>query len=453
MDYTDDAFRAPLRPRAAPPLVAARRRSDAQPREEGVSSSAEAVTPGTSVPQTGTDREERRSVIPKARSGRHSSDQARGNPTVDPGRVATMHGDVVSGHAGRGRRARDAAPFAGTARFPALVLGLLALAVLLLSLSVSIGAVTIPLGAVWRAIGHHLGFTGAVGDAVQERIVWTLRLPRALLAFVAGAALAVGGTVIQATVRNPLGDPYLLGIVPGASAGAVLVIVLGAEAAAGLSLGAAAFTGGVIAFLATFVLSRQGGRWPPTRLILAGVAVGYLMSAVTYYLESLADPNQLSGVLFWLLGSVSRARWPNLLLPAIVVTVSTAWLLLQGRRLNALASGEETAASLGLNVGRFQFMLMTITALLTGVVVAVAGGIGFVGLMVPHVTRLFVGADHRRVLIAGALPGGVFLEAADIAARTLQAPVELPIGIVTAAAGAPFFLWLLRSQLGDTRGR
>lgn len=209
----------------------------------------------------------------------------------------------------------------------------------------------------------------------------------------------------------------------------------------------------MIAFVATFALSHQGGRWPATRLILAGVAVGYLMSAITYYLETLADPNQLSGVLFWLLGSVSRARWPSLGLPSVIVVISTAWLILQGRRLNALASGEETAASLGINVGRFQFILMTITSLLTAAVVAVAGGIGFVGLMVPHIVRVLVGADHRRVLLVSALLGGVFLIAADIAARTLQAPVELPIGIVIAAAGAPFFMWLLRSQLSDPRGR
>jgi iron complex transport system permease protein len=353
----------------------------------------------------------------------------------------------------RTRRVRDAAPFAGPLRYSVLVLALLVITVFMVSLAVSIGAVTVPLGAVWRSVGHHLGINGAVDNPVQDQIVWDLRVPRGLLAFVVGAGLAVAGTVIQATVRNPLGDPYLLGIVPGASAGAVLVIVAGSASAAGLSLSGAAFVGAMIAFVATFALSRQGGRWPPTRLILAGVAVGYLMSAITYYFESLADPNQLSGVLFWLLGSVSSARWSNLGLPSVVVVVSTAWLILQGRKLNALASGEETAASLGINVGRFQFILMTITSLLTAAVVAVAGGVGFVGLMVPHIVRVLVGADHRRVLLVAALLGGAFLLVADIAARTLQAPVELPIGIVTAAAGAPFFLWLLRSQLSDPRGR
>lgn len=351
------------------------------------------------------------------------------------------------------RRHRDVAPFAGPVRFAGFVLGLLLLAAALLSIAVSVGAVHIPLATVWRVIAHHAGLTDSDGSRVQDLIVWKLRLPRAVLALVVGAALAVGGTVVQATVRNPLGDPYLLGIVPGASAGAVLVIVLGSHAAGGLSLGGAAFAGGVIAFAATFLLARQGGRWPPTRLILAGVAVGYLMSAITYYLESLADPNQLSGVLFWLLGSLSGARWSNLPVPVAVLAGATVWLVLQGRRLNALASGEETAASLGINVGLFQLQLMTITALLTGAVVSVAGGIGFVGLMVPHVTRLLVGADHRRVLVGGAMIGAVFLLCADLVARTVQAPVELPIGIVTAAAGAPFFLWLLSRHLSDPRVR
>ncbi|MGH3901785.1 MAG: FecCD family ABC transporter permease [Pseudonocardiaceae bacterium] len=150
---------------------------------------------------------------------------------------------------------------------------------------------------------------------------------------------------------------------------------------------------------------------------------------------------------------MSSARWSQLALPSVVVAAATIWLLLQGRRLNALVTGEETAASLGINVDRFQFALMTLTSLMTGVIVAVAGGIGFVGLMIPHLVRLLVDADHRRVLTGSALLGGVFLLAADIAARTLNVPVELPIGIVTAAVGAPFFLWLMRTQLSAARGR
>lgn len=344
------------------------------------------------------------------------------------------------------------APCSSPARFTLLLVALSAATLLALSAAVSVGAVTVPLGTVWRSVGHHLGLVGSPVDPIQDQIVWDLRVPRALLAFVVGAGLAISGTVIQAVVRNPLGDPYLLGIVPGASVGAVLVIVLGSSAAAGLSLGAAAFVGAMVAFIATFSLSRQGGRWPPTRLVLAGVAVGYLLSSVTYYLQTLATPNGVQRVLFWSLGSVASAHWDDLGLPSVVVVVSTGWLVLQGSRLNALVSGEEAAASLGISVNRFQFQLMALTSLLTGAVVAVAGGIGFVGLMVPHLVRLLVGADHRRVLVASTLVGGVFLLAADIVARTIRQPVELPIGIVTAAAGAPFFLWLMRTQT-STRQR
>lgn len=344
-------------------------------------------------------------------------------------------------------------PFARPVAFAGLVLGLLGAGVVVVSLAVSVGAVTVPLGTVWASVSDHLGFPGATVDPVEDQIVWDLRVPRALLAMVVGAGLAVSGTVIQAVVRNPLGDPYLLGIVPGASVGAVLVIVLGSSSVAGLSLGAAAFVGALVAFGATFVLSRQGGTWPPARLILAGVAVGYLLSSVTFYLQTLATPNQVQRVLFWSLGSVASARWSDLGVPAAVVVVAMAWLLLQGRRLNALVLGEEAAASLGIDVSRFQFQLMALTSLLTGAVVAVAGGIGFVGLMIPHLVRLLVGADHRRVLVAAALLGGVFLVAVDIAARTVRRPVELPIGILTAAVGAPFFLWLLRSQSSGGRRR
>lgn len=356
--------------------------------------------------------------------------------------------DSRAGVHDRRRRSAGAreAPFASPVRFPALVVGLVAVTVVAVSVAVSVGAVAVPLGTVWRSIGAHLGIAGITLDPIEDQIVWDLRVPRALLALVVGAGLSVAGAVIQAVVRNPLGDPYLLGIVSGASVGAVSVIVLGSSAAAGLSLSGAAFVGAMVAFIATFALGRQGGHWPPARLVLAGVAVSYLLSSLTFFLQTRAAPNEVQRVLFWSLGSVAGARWSDLALPTVVVVVATGWLLLQARRLNALVMGEEAAASLGVDIGRFQFQLMAVTALLTGAVVAVAGGIGFVGLMVPHLARLLVGADHRRVLIATTLVGGVFLLVVDIAARTLTRPVELPIGIVTAAVGAPFFLWLLRRQ-------
>jgi iron complex transport system permease protein len=264
-----------------------------------------------------------------------------------------------------------------------------------------------------------------------------------MLGVFVGAGLAVCGVVIQAVVRNPLGDPYLIGIVPGAGLGAVIVIVFGSTTLGGLSLSIAAFAGGMTAFLIVFTIGRLRGQWPPTRLILAGVAVGYLISSITFFLQTLATPNQMQRVLFWSLGSLAGASWGQLIIPIIAISVGTTWLLLTAGRLNALSSGTELAGSLGVNVGRFQVQLMAVVALVTGVIVAVAGGIGFVGLMVPHLARLLVGAEHRRVLITSVLIGACFLPLADIAARILRAPAEIPIGVITAAIGAPFFLSML----------
>lgn len=332
------------------------------------------------------------------------------------------------------------------------VLGLASVAAV--TVNVSVGVVGIPVAQVWRIVGEHLGVLApGVVDPIADQIVWTVRLPRSLLAVVVGAGLAVAGVVIQAVVRNPLGDPYLIGIVPGAGLGAVSVIVIGSGAVAGLSLSAAAFLGAMLAFAATFVLGRHQGQWPPGRLVLAGVAVGYLVSSFTYFLQTIATPNQVQRVLFWSLGGIGGAQWQDLGIPTVVILLGTVWLLLSGRRLNALVSGTDVAASLGIAVGRFQLTLMAFAALVTGCIVAVAGGIGFVGLIVPHIARLLVGAEHRRVLVASVLLGAVFLPLADLAARTVRQPTELPIGVVTAAVGAPFFLWLLHSSGRHGSGR
>lgn len=325
-----------------------------------------------------------------------------------------------------------------------MLLGILVLGVVVvLTLSVTTGTVAISPQSVWASIAAHVIGQPAAIPATEDQIVWSVRLPRTILGILVGAALAVAGAVIQAVVRNPLGDPYLIGIVPGAGLGAVMVIVLGSGALGGLSITAAAFAGAMAAFVATFALGRQQGRWPATRLVLAGVAIGYLISAFTFFLQTVATPGQLQRVLFWTLGSVSGATWDDLPALAIIVSVGTLWLVANGRRLNGLAGGSELAGSLGINVGRFQLQLMALVALMTGAVVAVVGGIGFVGLMIPHLARLLVGADHRRVLPVSLLGGALFLPLADIVARTVLPPTEIPIGVVTAAVGAPFFIWLL----------
>ena len=325
-----------------------------------------------------------------------------------------------------------------------MLLGILLLGVVVvLTLSVTTGTVAISPQYVWSSIATHLIGQPVAIPAAEDQIVWSVRLPRTMLGILVGAALAVAGTVIQAVVRNPLGDPYLIGIVPGAGLGAVMVIVLGSGALGGLSITAAAFAGAMAAFVATFALGRQQGRWPATRLVLAGVAIGYLISAFTFFLQTVATPGQLQRVLFWTLGSVSGATWEDLPALAIIVALGMLWLVANGRRLNGLAGGSGLAGSLGINVGRFQLQLMALVALMTGAVVAVVGGIGFVGLMIPHLARLLVGADHRRVLPVSLLGGALFLPLADIVARTVLPPTEIPIGVVTAAVGAPFFIWLL----------
>ena len=335
-------------------------------------------------------------------------------------------------------------PLAATPRRFRILVAILGIAVVSAALaSICSGAVAVGIPAVLEVIGTHLGLGPGSPSAVDEQIVWSIRMPRTLMAIVVGAGLAICGVVIQAVVRNPLGDPYLIGIMPGASLGAVAVIVGGGAALGGLSMSGAAFIGGLVAFAAVFVLGRQNGSWPPARLVLAGVAVGYLVSSFTYFLQILATPNQVQRVLFWSLGSVAGATWDDLPLVAVIVILAIAVLLVNAQRLNALSAGTDLTATLGINVARLQLMLMLITALASGAIVAVAGGIGFVGLVVPHIARLLVGADHRRVLITATLLGASFLTVADIAARLVRAPAELPIGIVTAAVGAPFFLWLL----------
>lgn len=341
--------------------------------------------------------------------------------------------------------------FASARRFRLLTGGLAVTLVATLIASVSLGAVTVPLDTVWSAVANHLGLPGPTIDPVSDQIVWTVRVPRAILGALVGAGLAVSGVVIQAVVRNPLGDPYLIGIMPGASLGAVAVIVLGAGSLGGVGLSGAAFAGAMLAFGTVFLLGRRNGQWPPARLVLAGVAVGYLISSFTFFLQTIATPNQVQRVLFWSLGSVAGATWSDLPILLAIVLLGSLFLTVNGPRLNALSADTELTATLGINVARFQLVLMLVVALVTGSIVAVAGGIGFVGLVVPHIARLLVGADHRRVLTISLLLGAVFLPLADIAARLVRAPAELPIGVITAAIGAPFFLWLLVA--GNRTGR
>jgi iron complex transport system permease protein len=333
-------------------------------------------------------------------------------------------------------------------RVVAVVAGLLALLVATVPLAVGLGPVAIPPGTVASIVGHHvLGFPAAVAwSAPADGIVWTVRTPRVLLGVVVGAGLAVTGTALQAMVRNALAEPYLLGISSGASTAAAATILFGVGSSVGAgALTGSAFAGALVAAALVFAVARVGGRITSVRLLMSGVAVGYVLSAATSFLVFASDaPEGARSVLFWLLGSLSFARWSSLAASAAVVAVTIGALVLWGRRLDALAMGDDTARALGTAPNRFRVLALAVVALCVGAVVAVSGGIGFVGLVVPHVARLLVGGTHRRVVPVAALLGAVFLVWADVLARTVFDPRELPLGIVTAIVGAPLLLLLVR---------
>jgi iron complex transport system permease protein len=297
-------------------------------------------------------------------------------------------------------------------------------------------------------LGHLLPDMSWMNDGsitrLQDQAVWQFRLPRTLLAGLAGAGLALAGALMQAIVRNPLAEPYILGVSAGAGLGAVSVITLGSAAVAGLTLSTAAFIGALATTVIVYLLAQQRGVLAPTRMILGGVALGSLLSAVTSYLTLTTEAQNVFSVLFFLLGSVSAATMGQLAVPAVAVGLATFYVLTRTRALNALLVGDESAIALGVDVNRLRTILMITAALLTGSVVAVSGGIGFVGLVIPHVSRILVGSDHRRMIPVTVLGGALFLMLADLLARTAAQPTEIPIGIVTAVVGAPFFLWLMR---------
>lgn len=325
-----------------------------------------------------------------------------------------------------------------------VLLGVLA-AAMVVGASVGPGGVGV-LGAA-RVVGHHLAglVVSAHFDAVSDQIVWQLRMPRVLLGALVGAGLAAVGATLQAVVRNPLADPYVLGVSSGAGFMVAATITLGSAELAGLSTSAVGFLGALLAMVLVLGVARGGGRFAPTQVVLAGVTFSYLFSGATSFLIFISSvPNAASAVLFWTLGTLGNAQWSTLEIPAAALTLGVTCLLMQARSLDALVIGEETALSVGVAVRRLRAWLLVVTALLTGVMVAVSGGIGFVGLIIPHIVRLVVGPNHRRVLPTAALAGAIYLVVVDILCRVVAGPAELPIGIATSMLGAPYFLWLLR---------
>ena len=342
-------------------------------------------------------------------------------------------------------------PVRRTFGFSALVSGLVMALLVAMTLGVSIGSVKIDPVDVWRVIGHKVGLGVESPGGATETIVWVIRLPRVLLAGFVGAGLASVGATLQAAVRNPIADPFVLGISSGASVGAVSVIAFGAGAALGVwALQAAAF-GGAIAAATLVLLLATRRTMSPLRIVLTGTAVAYGASALTSFLiYQAAEPNTIRSVLFWLLGSLAGATWTKLAPAAAIVLVGLVVLWAHGRHLNALLTGDETAAAVGISPANLRRRLVVLTSLITASVVAVSGVIGFVGLLLPHAARSLVGNDHRWLLPVSAMMGATFLVLVDLVARTIMSPEEIPVGIITAGLGAPFFLWVLnRRSIGE----
>ncbi|WP_426201586.1 FecCD family ABC transporter permease [Pseudomonas sp. TWP3-1] len=323
---------------------------------------------------------------------------------------------------------------------------LLALGVLLIAVlaGVSIGETAIAPGVVLQTLANKLWAAGYALDPIDQGIVWNYRLTRALVAAACGAGLATCGVILQSLLRNPLADPYLLGISAGASTGAVMVTLLGVGAGL-ISLSAGAFVGAVAAFGLVILLARASGTANGTgQIILAGIAGSQLFNALTAFLiTKSASSEQARGIMFWLLGNLSGVRWPSVWLAMPVAVLGLAVCLWHRRALDAFTFGADSAASLGIPVRRVQFVLIGCAALVTAVMVSIVGSIGFVGLVIPHAARLMLGTSHGRLLPASALGGAVFLIAADVLSRTLIKGQVIPVGVVTALVGAPVFALIL----------
>lgn len=337
--------------------------------------------------------------------------------------------------------------------FSLLLAGLILAVLLTIVLAVCLGTVKIAPAEAYRILLSKLlhissGDTLSQLAAVHTDIIWKIRLPRVLLAVIAGAGLAACGTVMQASVQNPLADPYILGIAAGASLGATFAILLNGSAGPGTAFWA--FAGALAACLLVLVLSGIGGRVSTVKMILAGTIANALFSALTNCIIYLAGNTEgIRTVTFWTMGSLAAAKWSNLALPAFGVLAGCVFFLLQSRRLNILLLGEEAAATLGLDLAKARRSNLMVTALVTGLIVAACGVIGFVGLIIPHIVRGVTGSDHRRLLPASILTGAIFLTWADVLSRSVLASGELPIGIVTSLIGAPFFLYILcKNSLG-----
>ncbi|NTW28814.1 MAG: iron ABC transporter permease [Coriobacteriia bacterium] len=325
--------------------------------------------------------------------------------------------------------------------YPAVIAALIAVLASAMLVGVAFGAVPLSAGDVIAALGRR--FSGSSGG-LADTLVVDVRLPRVLIAALVGASLAAAGTLYQALFRNPLADPYILGVSSGAGLGAMVALTATAGATVWRfgAVPAGAFAGALLTMILVVRLASSRGRLEPTSLLLAGVAVSYVLAALTSFIMLVAR-QQMMALVYWMMGGLSAASWQYVAMIAPMFVLGILLPLLSTRELNLMLLGDERAGHLGLSVERFKLLMLAAASLLTAAAVAVSGLIGFVGLMTPHIMRRIVGPDHRRLLPASLLAGASVLVLSDLAARMVIRPVEIPVGIVTAVLGGPFFIWLL----------
>lgn len=316
-------------------------------------------------------------------------------------------------------------------RVIAIYVGLALLTLAVLALSLMSGSISLGLPDLWNSI--------ATTESLAHSVIFELRLPRALTAFAAGGALALAGALMQVLLRNPLADPFVMGVSGGAAVAALSAMLIGMS---GFGVDIAAMLGALGATVLVFALAHGEGGWTPTRLLLTGIVIAAAMSAVVGMLLALGEETQLRGMLFWLMGDLAFSRRPGPMLALFAVALAVSFPF--ARQLNVLARSELQARVLGAPVDALRIGIFVASSVLTGASVTTAGTIGFVGLVTPHLARLLLGADHRLMLPASALLGGTLVMVADLCARTLFAPRQLPVGALTALVGAPLFLILMR---------
>ncbi|MCU0309646.1 MAG: iron ABC transporter permease [Acidimicrobiales bacterium] len=330
-------------------------------------------------------------------------------------------------------------------RAPVLIGVLVVALVVLIVLAGAIGAYAIPPLDVVVSVLERTGVSiGTAPTGTAESVLWEIRFPRVALAVVVGAALGCAGAAMQGTFANPLAEPGVVGVSAGAALGAVAAIVVGFTLLGLWSLSVAAFLGGLVTVVAVYLAARSEGRTEVVTLILTGVAVNALAGAVIGLLMYVSTDAELRSITFWQLGSVAQATWPKVAAVAPLAVVGIVMAVGHARGLDLLALGERPARHLGVDVERLRVRMMVIVAVLTAAAVAVSGIVLFVGLVVPHLVRMLAGPGHRALLVASALGGSVVVVAADLVARTVVAPAEIPLGVLTALLGTPFFFWLLR---------